>query len=105
MLEYFSSALVRQYGLRDGIVLSGVCAISAADEDAGAAGTTELRKKYFYLTKEQVRRALESLVRAGAIHGEKPDGFFSRELQYRASADVVRQYFTDMTKISKKVKA
>jgi hypothetical protein len=98
MVDYFSPAFVEIYGLRDGLILSGICEIAAGGREGGQGSVTslELREKYCYFTKEQIRRALESLVEAGAVRGARAaDGGFSRELCYSASAESMKQYLAD----------
>jgi hypothetical protein len=93
MVDFFSSGFVKSYGLRDALILSGICAASV---EGKSAGTLDLRKKYFYLSRIQIRRALEDLVQAGAVAAERAGGF-TRELRYKASGMSVQQYLADIS--------
>jgi hypothetical protein len=92
VIDSFSSDFAERYGLRDGLILSGICAISTGGGDVGAI---ELRRRYYYLTVMQIRRALENLTREGALTRER-DGGFSREFRYRAAPKCIRSYLQDI---------
>jgi hypothetical protein len=94
MLESYASGFAEAYGLREGLILSGICA--ATIEEKTGLGTGELRKRYFYLSGMQIYRALKNLDAAGAVEAERINGF-SRALRNKASGRAVRQYLQDIS--------
>jgi hypothetical protein len=102
-IDCFSARFAAEYGLRDALILSEICA--AAQYGAvtqyggdGAEGTSgpELGRRFTYLTKEQIREALQSLKRKGLISGRRIQGEFTREIRYIPGKGVLQEYLQDI---------
>jgi hypothetical protein len=98
MLEFFSAKFADKYGLRDALILSEICSAARVNNE-GVTGVTslELRKRFYYLSRDQIRKALVALMEAGMLTAVKNGGGFSRELRYVPVDKAMRRYLLDLT--------
>jgi hypothetical protein len=96
-IDYFSASFAADYGLRDALILSEICAITQYGGD-GAEGVSgpELGERFTYLSKEQIREALQSLKHKGVITGRRMQGGFTREIRYTPMKDISQKYLQDI---------
>jgi hypothetical protein len=94
-LDCFSVSFAADYGLRDALVLSEICA--AVQDGVNGVSGPELGLRFTYLTKEQIREALQSLKQQGVVTGRRIPGKFTREIMYvPASEEITQKYLNDV---------
>jgi hypothetical protein len=96
-IDSLSASFAADYGLRDALILSEICAVVqyGGDGEEGVSGP-ELGCRFPYLTKEQIREALQSLKQKRAITGRRIQGKFTREIQYVPSGGISQKYLQDV---------
>jgi hypothetical protein len=92
-IDYFSTRFATDYGLRDALILSEICAVTqyGGEGTEGVSGP-ELGRRFTYLSKEQIREALQSLKQHGVITGRRIQGKFTREIRYTPMAGISQKY-------------
>jgi hypothetical protein len=95
MLDSFSPGFAVKFGLRNALIMSGICAAARVSEEG--MSSRELRERFFYLSKDQIRKALAALVKAEMLTAAKSGGGFTRELRYAAVDRAVHEYLLDLT--------
>jgi hypothetical protein len=93
MIDGFSTLFASQYGLRNALILSEICFVS--ETKGTVVNGLYLRERFPYLSRDQIRKALESLVDKGMLERVR-SGEFTRELCYRAVESAVTAYLCDI---------
>jgi hypothetical protein len=94
MIDGFSAKFAGKYGLRNALVLTEICL--AAEESEKGVNSLYLQKRFPYLSRDQVYRALASLVKEKAVSCKKQEGVFSRELSYTPGESAVKQVLKEL---------
>jgi DNA-binding HxlR family transcriptional regulator len=94
-IDYVSSNFASEYGLRNGLVLTGIC-LSTQCLSNGVS-FNDLARRYSYLSKDQIREALYALKKDGAIESKPTPNEFTRVLWYLPSKKIMERYIKNMT--------
>jgi hypothetical protein len=111
MLEKFLVEFAKEYGLKEGIILSGLCEeMDKTDNEEFVFTLDGLGKRYRYLTEKQIRTGLSNLLnRKGIKLCENVERDFSRTLYYTINERVMVRYLKIMNswriKMNKKATA
>ena len=95
-IAWFIEGFAEKYGLKNSLILSVICRYASQKNDNNIGiCMNSLSKKFWYLSKEQLRDGIEQLKIAGSIVGQRKMGEFSREIYYMLHSEILKYYLNE----------